>query len=303
MSNLITKQDLAQVEQRMLPLLDKKTLEREISFAIQMHNNSNQLQKCSRDSFMKAVYNLAITGLSLNPVMKLAYLIPRYVNGGMQAVLEPSYQGLINLVTDSGAVKTLSARIVYDGDDFDVDYGTESKINHKPKFKSREPLAVYSVAVLHNGQTQFEVMTIDEVNEIRDRSESYKAFSDGKIKSCIWSDFYGEMAKKTVIKRLFKYLPKNKELERAATAISISDEDYNASPSQLDYLVTLIERAAYDDDTKQILVAKVYQGITTDEFNRMKKEAEMNQLDPITAGTNYNQTDIQAHLNKLPENN
>lgn len=300
MSNIITRQEMQAVETKMLPLIDKQTLEREISFAIQQHNSNSGLQKCTQESFMKAVYNIATTGLSLNPVMKLAYLIPRYVNGGMQAVLEPSYQGLIKLLTDSGAVKSINARIAYEGDDFDVDYGTEARINHKPKFKTRTPFVVYAVAVLPNGVQQFEVMTMDEINEIRDRSESYKAYVAEKVKSCIWVDHYGEMAKKTVIKRLFKYLPKSAAFEKAATAINLSDEDYSVPTGQLDYLVTLIERAGYDDDTKRILVNKVYQGISSEEFETMKREAEMNQIDRITSGQNYSQTDIKEHLAKMP---
>ena len=99
-----------------------------------------------------------------------------------------------------------------------------------------------AVAVLPNGVQQFEVMTMDEINEIRDRSESYKAYVAEKVKSCIWADHYGEMAKETVIKRLFKYLPKSAAFEKAATAINLSDEDYSVPTGQLDYLVTLIER-------------------------------------------------------------
>ena len=75
MSNIITRQEMQAVETKMLPLIDKQTLEREISFAIQQHNSNSGLQKCTQESFMKAVYNIATTGLSLNPVMKLAYLI------------------------------------------------------------------------------------------------------------------------------------------------------------------------------------------------------------------------------------
>jgi hypothetical protein len=108
------------------------------------------------------------------------------------------------------------------------------------------------------------------------------------------------MYRKTVIKRLFKYLPKSKAFEPVANAISLSDTDYSISDGQADYLVTLIERASYDDDTKAILVNKVYQGISSEEYHQMKKEAEMNTMDPITAGRPYSQSDIQTHLNKLP---
>lgn len=295
------KQDVQALEQKMLSLIDKQTLEREVSFAIQAISASAQLQKCTRESLQKAVYNIALTGLSLNPITKLAYLIPRYTGGQMIAVLDPSYQGLVNLLTDCGVVAAVEARVVNQGDDFEVNYGTTAEIIHKPKFSSRDPKLVYAVATMpQTGLKQFEVMTIDEVNDIRDKSESYKAFTQEKIKSCIWVDHYNEMAKKTVIKRLYKYLPKSGNFEKVAKAIDLSNSDYSISDGQSDYLVQLIEKAGYDDDTKRILVSRVYEGISSSEYESMKKEAEMNRMDPITAGENYGQKEIKEHLAKLP---
>lgn len=294
------KTDIQQVEAKMLKLIDKQTLEREVSFAMQAISSSSQLQKCTRESLQKAVYNIALTGLSLNPITKLAYLVPRYSNGENIAVLDPSYQGLVKLLTDTGVVAAIEARIVNDGDDFEVNYGTTAEVIHKPKFKTRNPHLVYAVATMPgSGLKQFEVMSIDEVNDIRDKSESYKAFNAGKIKSCIWVDHYNEMAKKTVIKRLYKYLPKSGQFEKVATAIDLSNSDYQITDNQADYLVTLIEKASYDDDTKQLLINRIYQGISSDEYEQMKKEAMMNKLDPITSGMPYGQKEITEHLNKL----
>ena len=294
------KTDIQQVEAKMLKLIDKQTLEREVSFAMQAISSSSQLQKRTRESLQKAVYNIALTGLSLNPITKLAYLVPRYSNGENIAVLDPSYQGLVKLLTDTGVVAAIEARIVNDGDDFEVNYGTTAEVIHKPKFKTRNPHLVYAVATMPgSGLKQFEVMSIDEVNDIRDKSESYKAFNAGKIKSCIWVDHYNEMAKKTVIKRLYKYLPKSGQFEKVATAIDLSNSDYQITDNQADYLVTLIEKASYDDDTKQLLINRIYQGISSDEYEQMKKEAMMNKLDPITSGMPYGQKEITEHLNKL----
>jgi hypothetical protein len=61
----------------------------------------------------------------------------------------------------------------------------------------------------------------------------------------------------------------------------------------------LIEQTGYDDDTKQIMVNKVMDGLTKGEFDSMLKDAQMNAIDPITSGRNYNQTDIANHINKL----
>lgn len=289
------------IKERMLSLLDKDTVQREVSFAMQIINGSAGLQKCSKESLQKAVFNIALTGLSLNPVTKLAYLIPRYVAGGMQAVLEPSYQGLVRLLTDTGSIRSIYAHPVYEGDEFEVQYGTTAELIHRPKFSSKIMTAVYAVAVLSDGSKQFEVMTAEEVNGIRERSESYKAFTQGKVKSCTWESDYGEMARKTVIKRIFKYLPKSDKFNRAAEAIALADSDYTVSEQQADYLVQLIEQSNYDPEAQRVLITRVYEGMSRAEYDRMKADAQANTMDPITAGRNYNQTDIKNHLKNLPE--
>ena len=297
--NLVKQDDFKAVEQRMIELMPKETLKREISFAMQAINNSKQLQDCSKESLQKAVYNVALTNLSLNPVLKYAYLIPRWSKNGSQAVLEPSYQGLIKLLTDTGSIVAVSANIVYEGDEFEVSYGTQAEIIHKPKFKSKDVQCVYAVAVLKGENfRQFEVMTLEEVNNIMEKSESYKAFKGGKITSCIWVDHWGEMAKKTVIKRLFKYLPKTDKFEHAAQAINALDEDYIISDNQIDYLVQLLQNAGYDDDTKAEYERQINYGLTGIEFNQLKREFEMNQVDRINAGANYNQSDITRKIAK-----
>lgn len=297
----ITNTEIEPVKQRMASLLDKDTLEREISFAMQIINSTKRLQDCSKESLQKAVYNIALTGLSLNPVLKQAYLIPRYMNGGMVAVLDPSYQGLIKLLTDTGSIKSIYAYPVYNGDEFEVQYGTTAELIHRPKFKSKELTAVYAVATLHDGTKQFEVMTAEEVNAIRDRSESYKAFKAGKVSTCTWESDYVEMSRKTVIKRIFKYLPKTERFNKAAEAIALSDSDYMVSDAQADYLVTLVENASYDPEMKDAMILKIHSGISKSEFDQMKSEAQMNTMDPITAGRPYGQREITEHLKKLPE--
>lgn len=296
---LVKQDDFKAVEARMIELMPKDTLKREISFAMQAINNSTQLQDCSKESLQKAVYNVALTGLSLNPVLKYAYLIPRWSRNGTQAVLEPSYQGLIKLLTDTGSIVAVSANIVYEGDVFEVSYGTQAEIVHRPKFKSKTVQCVYAVAVLKGENfRQFEVMALDEINDIMARSEGHKAFVAGKTKSSIWSEHWGEMAKKTVIKRLFKYLPKTDKFEHAATAISTLDEDYIISDSQTDYLLSLLETTGYNDDDKQAYIRSIESGLTGIEFNMLKRNFEMNQIDRINSGLSYNQSDIAKKLNK-----
>ena len=70
---------------------------------------------------------------------------------------------------------------------------------------------VYAVAQLKGGGVQFEVMSRAEIEEVRKTS---KAGQSGP-----WSSHWEEMAKKTVIRRLFKYLPVSIEAVRAEEPI------------------------------------------------------------------------------------
>lgn len=301
MSNLakFTQADLDTVKERMLKLFDEETYLKEVSFALQAINQSEYLQKCSKESLQKAVYNTATTGLSLNPVLKFASLVPRYINGSYQCVLEPQYQGLVKLITDTGSIKTVYAHNVMKGDEFEVNYGTTTDIIHKPKFASKEIEYTYAVAILHDGTKQIEVMRFADICEIRAMSESYKAYDAKKIKSCIWVTHEGEMCKKTVIKRLVKYLPKTDRYEKLAEVVEMDNQDYPISDNQQQYLLSLLNTSVYGkDDTGEFLEKKILAGLSKLEFETMKKDLEENQIEPIMAGNNYNQSDIKRKLQR-----
>ncbi|MCA3233425.1 MAG: recombinase RecT, partial [Cupriavidus sp.] len=94
-------------------------------------------------------------------------------------------------------------------------YGLDEKLEHKPTMSGRgRVIAFYAVAKLVGGGHAFEVMSVDQVNEIRDASQNYK-FARDKDKT-VWGQHYEEMGRKTVLRRLFKYLPVSIELANAS---------------------------------------------------------------------------------------
>lgn len=232
---------------------DVERVKKEISFAIQSINKSAQLQKCSGESVLQAVLNIANVGLTLNPAAKEAYLIPRWssITRAMEASLEPSYVGLVKLLTDTGSVKSMVCQLVYEGDLFEVDLANnQSPVTHRPELSSSkrgEPRGVYALATLSDGTRQVEWMDMDEVNQIRDRSETYKAFKEGKIKSCTWCSDYGEMSRKTVIKRIYKYLPRSEKAAALDKAIEIDNVDYMASEKQIELIENLLRTSTMDE--------------------------------------------------------
>ena len=241
--------------------LDESVFQKEVSFAIQHAIKNPFLQKCDPNSVLRAVMNIAQVGLTLNPVSKYAYLIPRY-NGSskqMECVLEPSYIGLSKLLTDSGSVKSIECHLIHEGDFIKVDMASDQKIlSHVPYFLNGKDkggiLGVYSNATLADGSKHVEIMSFVELHEIRDRSESYKAFVAKKIPACTWTTDEGEMCRKTIIKRHSKYLPKSEQTTKFDQAVDL-DNQVNGFREPMDFgmlqfLETSIDRSTINPDRK-----------------------------------------------------
>ena len=185
--------------------------EREAGFAIQAITSGDYIMKvalANPQSVRDAVTNIASIGISLNPAKKQAYLVPRK----NKICLDISYMGLMDLAMDTGSIKWAQANIVYGKDTF-ASNGLDKPPLHSfdPFSKDRgELVGVYVTVKTADGEYLTETMAIDEVYAIRDRSESWKKDQSGP-----WKTDAGEMIKKTVVKRAYKYWPKTERLENA----------------------------------------------------------------------------------------
>jgi recombination protein RecT len=173
-----------------------------------------ELGKCDAISLFGAIIQCAQLGLEPGSVLGHAYLLPfrntKENRTDVQFIV--GYRGMIDLARRSGQIVSLQAHSVYEGDKFDFAYGLDEKLEHVPTSdidNRGEMIAVYAVAKLQGGGYQIEVMWKKEVDLIRAQS---KAGNFGP-----WKTHYEEMAKKTVIRRLFKYLPVSVEVQTAAT--------------------------------------------------------------------------------------
>jgi recombination protein RecT len=156
-------------------------------------------------------------------------------NGDVQYM--PMFRGLMKLAYNTGEIKSLVIETVQIGDSFNYSpTRDDSPIVHEINLlKPRgEIYAVYALARLKDGGIITEVMTVPDVNRIRDRSDGFKAFKAGRIRSTPWDSDWGEMARKTVFRRLTKHLPSSTErAERLADAADLPDDEYTieANPS------------------------------------------------------------------------
>lgn len=189
------------------------------------------LAKCDQQSFAGAVMTCAQLGLEPGGGLGHAYLLPfdNRKKGITECQLIIGYRGMIDLARRSGQIVSLEARVVHQHDHFRVQFGLHSTLEHEPNWsvEDRGPLRfVYAVAKLKDGGVQFEVMSKQEIDKIKAKS---KTSSFGP-----WVDHYEEMAKKTVIRRLFKYLPVSVEMTRAVVLDELADGNISQHSATID---------------------------------------------------------------------
>ncbi|AWD90799.1 RecT-like ssDNA annealing protein [Burkholderia phage vB_BmuP_KL4] len=198
--------------------------DRMLKIALGALRTTPKLMECTVESLMGAVVQCSQLGLEPNTPLGHAYLIPfekkkkvggEWVTEKVETQIVIGYKGLIDLARRSGQVVSIAAHAVHEHDHFDYAFGLDEKLEHKPAMSARgRVIAFYAVAKLVGGGHAFEVMSAEQVNEIRDASQNYK-FARDKEKT-VWGQHYEEMGRKTVLRRLFKYLPVSIELASAA---------------------------------------------------------------------------------------
>ena len=149
--------------------------------------------------------------LGIEPDGRRAYLIP-YKND-IQLILD--YKGIAELAMRSGKISNIHADKVCENDEFEYNIGMIEK--HRIDFKKPrgKAYAYYAIVTFKDGTKKCEVMSKEEVDSIRKRS---KSSNNGP-----WVTDYDEMAKKTVFRRLSKWLPQSPEMQKA---FDIDDTDF-----------------------------------------------------------------------------
>lgn len=217
-----------QVQQQIRAALPRHmTPERMARIATTEMRRIPKLAECNPMSFLGAVIQCSQLGLEPGGSLGHVYLIPF----GKEVQVIVGYRGMIDLARRSGQIISIDARAVYEGDRFECELGLESKLSHTPDWSNpnrSDPAKlrfVYAVAKLKDGGIQFDVMSKVEVDAIRKRS---KSSSSGP-----WATDYAAMALKTVVRRLFKYLPVSIEIQQAVGI----DEMAEAGVSQQNHAV------------------------------------------------------------------
>lgn len=248
----------------------------EATFLLRAVNDTPALQECTPNSITGVLLSIASTGLSLNPVLRHAYIIPRNTKvktaagdkWEKRASVEPSYMGLMKLATDTGSVRHFEAQVVYQGDEFDYDLVAKKPRTHRPYWtrgmQRGKLLGVYGYATLVDGTVIPEHMGADELGLIQSKSDNRNG--------SVYSDWQGEMARKSLIKRLRKYLPQSDRNEAFLEAIELDNQGYQLAPASSTNAASGTYQEALDLQAQVREAIKSYQGEDKQEIKKQCAE-------------------------------
>jgi len=199
------------------------------------------LLKCDIPSLIAAIGQCAQMGLEPNTVLGHAYLVPfkvqrqnptgekQWVNS-VQVII--GYKGLIDLARRSGQIISIAAHEVCEHDAFELVYGLDEKLSHTPALHERgDVIGFYAIAKLKDGGHCFEFMSRLQIETIRDanQAKNYRP-------SPVWTQHFTEMGRKTVIRRLAKYLPLSIEFQTAVALDNLAEagQDQQLDPFEND---------------------------------------------------------------------
>ena len=194
------------------------TPERLLRIATTSIRTNPKLKVCTPESLLGAVMQCAQLGLEPS-ILGHAYLIPyqnklRDSNGKEigkvdECQFQIGYKGLIELARRTGQISSIMAHAVHEKDVFEYEYGINEKLRHVPAEGERGGvLKFYAYAKFKDGGYSFIVMSRRDIEIHRDKFSKAKTYGP-------WKDHFDEMAKKTVLKALMKYMPISVEFAKA----------------------------------------------------------------------------------------
>ena len=191
--------------------------DRFVRIAITTIRQNPKLAQCNQESLLGALMVSAQLGLEPG-VLGQCYLIPY----GRECQFQIGYKGMIELLRRSGQLKDIYAYSVYENDEFEMTYGLNRDLKHKPNLQDRGNfIGCYCVAVLKDDARAFEYMTKEEI-EAHGKKFS-KTYGNGP-----WKTDFEAMAHKTVVKKMLKWLPVSVEFLEMANkdekTFKIADE-------------------------------------------------------------------------------
>ena len=223
--------------------------DRFVRIAITTIRLNPKLAKCNPESLIGALMVSAQLGLEPGTLGQ-CYLIP-FENkkaGTVECQFQIGYKGLIELLRRSGQLSDIYSYTVYENDEFYIEYGLSRTLVHKPNFTDRgEIKGFYAVATLKDGAKAFEYMTKDEIIK---HEEKYRK---GSYKNDVWNKNFEEMAQKTVVKKLLKWLPVSVEFLEMANKDEKTFKVADEKTGETEEVIVLDDGMVVNGETGEVI--------------------------------------------------
>ena len=228
MSNLaVLKKDITNMEAQFKAALPEHvTVKKFTRVLLTAISSTPDLQDANKTTLFASCMSLAQQGLMPDGKEAAIVTFKSKKTGVVSAQAMPMVAGILKLIRNSGELASLSPHTVYKNDTFDywIDENGEH-LTHRPLLDGDRGdfTHAYCMAKTKDGAVYIEVMSKSELDKVRNSSRA-KDFGP-------WKTWYGEMAKKTVIRRLAKRLPMSTDLDMA---IKADDDLYESEATQAD---------------------------------------------------------------------
>lgn len=178
-----------------------------------------KLLACKQSTVANSLLQAAQLGFTdVSGTLGQAYLVP--YKDACQLII--GYRGMIELARRSAEIASITVRAAFKGDEFDIAYGDDERFVHKPSMDAEQTpdtfLGAYVIAKFTGGGQHREFMSKAQIDRVMRSSQSKGAYGP-------WKDHYIEMAKKTVVRRAFKYWPMSLDLQSQLQSMAMKEDD------------------------------------------------------------------------------
>lgn len=176
--------------------------------AITAINRNPDLIECNRQSLYNAFMQCAQDGL-LPDSQEAAIVKYNSKDGLPTAQYQPMVKGILKKMRNSGELKSIMATCIHEHDPFRywVDDDGEH-LTHEPDLFAQDRgriIGAYALAKTKDDAIYIKVMTTAEIETVRSCSKAKNAN--------FWTNWWDQMAEKTVIRRLAKRMPMSTDLD------------------------------------------------------------------------------------------
>lgn len=267
------EQSIRKFERNFIEALPKHIpADRFIRTAISTISKNPKIAECKKITILSSFMQAAQLGLEVNTPLQHSSIIPyKDKDGNYEAQFQIMYQGYIELALRSPKLSAIEAREVYENDEFEIVYGLDSNVTHKPTIRGNRGklIGAYAIAKLIDGKQIFEWMNEEDIEKVRAVSKTAKR-SDSP-----WNTFPASMYRKSVIKRLAKYLPLaiDEYLARLGKAIEIDNNYESGKKQEIDNKImgVLISEGEVEEDYSEAPESK------TKKMKKKLKDSESNE--------------------------